>query len=142
MATPKSGLPDRQKPVSPPVVVKLTVAVGSTGGIAAAIYLAFAEHVPFSSRAGVFEDLMAVIVLVAVATITLTVLVDHMARSHLRYQAGKKAVDTAQSNDQALQTYRTLNSSLSWRWLRWLLGLPSGPDEDGKGQGQGGLAAI
>jgi hypothetical protein len=110
------------------VVVKVTLAIGSTSGIAALLYLLFAGHVPFSSQAGVFEDAMAVIVLVAVATTVLTLPIDRIARSRLRYQAGRRAVETAESNEQALQTFQALHKSLSWRWRRWL-GLP-GDHED------------
>lgn len=131
----KSRLPDHPKPLRQRGAVRRALAgVGiGTPGATGAIYLIVTRHVPFTAQAGVFEDLVAVIVLIAliaVAIIALAVSLDHVARSRLRYQAGKKAVDTAESNAQALKTYRMLHSSLSFRWLRWLLGLPDGLDED------------
>jgi NhaP-type Na+/H+ or K+/H+ antiporter len=137
MAASKSDLPDRQKQVRPPAIIKLTLAVGGTGGVAGAVGLALAGHVPFSQQAGVFEDIVAVIALIAllaVALIALTVSLDHLATSRLRYRVGKRAVDTAKSHDEALKTYRTLHSSVS-RSLRSLLGHSDGHDEDGGGEG-------
>jgi hypothetical protein len=140
MAAAKSRLPDRPKPVRPQAVVRRALAALGVGtpGATGAIYLIITRHVPFAGQAGVFEDLVAVIVLIAliaVAIIALAVSLDHVARSRLRYRAGKKAVDTAESNAQALKTYRMLHSSLSFRWLRWLLGLPDGLDEDDEDNG-------
>jgi hypothetical protein len=139
MAAAKSRLPDHPQPARPRGVVRRALAgvgVGTPG--AGTIYLIVTRHVPFTAQAGVFEDLVAVIgliALIAVAIIALAVSLDHVARSRLRYRAGKKAVDTAESNAQALKTYRMLHSSLSFRWLRWLLGLPDGLDEDGEDSG-------
>jgi hypothetical protein len=131
----KSRLPDLPQPARSRGVARRVLAGISAGtpGATGAIYLIVTRHVPFTAQAGVFEDLVAVVVLVAliaVAIIALAVSLDHVARSRLRYRAGKKAVDTAESNAQALKTYRMLHSSLSFRWLRWLLGLPDGLDED------------
>lgn len=101
------------KPVRPPAIVKLTLAIGGTGGVAGAVGLTLTRHVPFSPETGVFEDIVAVIALIAliaVALIALTVSLDLVvARTHLRYRAGKSAVDNAESNDQALHTYRMLD---------------------------------
>jgi hypothetical protein len=145
MAGPKSRLPERRKPVRPPAIVRQVLAGASagTGGVAGTVYLAFARHVPFSAQAGIFADIVAVIVLIAligVAIIVLTVSLDQAARSRLRYQAGKQAIATAKSNDEALQTYRALHASLSWRWLRWLLGLPDDHDEGEEDEDEGGEA--
>jgi hypothetical protein len=146
MAAAKSRLPDQPKPVRPQAVVRRALAAAGVGtpGATGTIYLVVTRHVPFTGQAGVFEDLVAVIVLIAliaVAIIALAVSLDHVARSRLRYRAGKKAVDTAESNAQALKTYRMLHSSLSFRWLRWVLGLPDdldGDDEDnGADEGEG-----
>jgi hypothetical protein len=135
MTASQSRLPDRPKPVRPRGAVRRALAGFGVGtpGATGAIYLIVTRHVPFTGQAGVFEDLVAVIVLIAliaVAIIALAVSLDHVAMSRLRYQAGKKAVDTAESNAQALKTYHMLHSSLSFRWLRWLLGPPDGLDED------------
>jgi hypothetical protein len=140
MAASQSRLPDRPKPVRPRGAVRRALAGFGVGtpGATGAIYLIVTRHVPFTGQAGVFEDLVAVIVLIAliaVAIIALAVSLDHVAMSRLRYQAGKKAVDTAESNAQALKTYRMLHSSLSFRWLRWLLGPPDGLDEDDEESG-------
>jgi hypothetical protein len=137
MAASQSRLPDRPKPVRPRGAVRRALAGFGVGtpGVSGAIYLIVTRHVPFTGQAGVFEDLVAVIALIAVAIIALAVSLDHVATSRLRYQAGKKAVDTAESNAQALKTYRMLHSSLSFRWLRWLLGPPDGLDEDDEESG-------
>lgn len=144
----RSRLPDHPQPARPRGVARRALAgIGvGTPGATGAIYLIVTRHVPFTAQAGVFEDLVAVIVLVAliaVAIIALAVSLDHVARSRLRYRAGKKAVDTAESNAQALKTYRMLHSSLSFRWLRWLLGLPDGldvDDEEGADEGENNKA--
>lgn len=138
MAASKSRLPDHQRAGRPPGIIKRVLAGAGAGGgsVAGAVYLLFVQHVPFTSQAGIFEDLVAVIVLIALiaaAIIALTVSLDRAARSRLLYRAGLKAVDTVQSNAQALKTYDVLHSSLSLRWLRSLLGLPDGPLEGGDG---------
>jgi hypothetical protein len=147
MATPQSGLPghpkpDRPKPARlrparPRVVVRVSIAFGGVGGIAGMIYWVLARHAPFSTQAGVFENLLAVIMLTALAMLAFTVTLEYVARARLRYLAGRKALETVQSHDQALRTLRALNSSVSGRLTRWWLELPVVPDEDDEDGGNG-----
>ena len=148
MAAHKAGLVNRPKPARPQVVVKVTLGIGiGGGGLAGLLLLLFRGHVPFSPQAGVFEDMMAIILLVAAAMFVLTLVFDHMARSRLIHRAGRKMIDTAQTHGEARQAFYAVNQSVSGRLARWWLGLPAipvileGNDEDGGDGDNGGQRA-
>jgi hypothetical protein len=129
MLSPDPGLPSKRRGTRRPARVRLTIIISGGSG-AAAISVLLARHVQLFPDAGAMAEIAAVILLIAFAVIVLTESAVVVAHAWLRYRAAKNAVDTAKRHDQAIKTYRLLESFSPAKRLSALLDSSGGQDED------------
>ena len=108
-----------------PARVRLTVIVGGGTGAAVTSVL-LARHVQLFPHAGAIVEIAAVIMLIAFSVIVLAESAVIVAHAWLRYRAAKHAVDTAKSNDQAIEIFRLLESFSPTKRLSLLLDSSTG----------------